>query len=137
MRKAAGFTLIELIVALIVIGILVTLAYPNYARSLERTRCAFAMNMLKTMHSAACVYFRENQTFAGMTLAGLETLAGANFYSDNSHPHWQFAVAAANPNNFALRATRLKGPHAGDFIELTSEEQWSNSSYPYQNPGEF
>ncbi len=137
MRKLTGFTLIELTLVLVVIGVLVTLALPNYARSVERSRCAFALSTLKTMRSAASVYFRENQTFTGMTLAGLENLAGANFYSDNSHPHWQFTITAANPNDFTLQALRLKGPHAGTFIELTSDEQWTNSSYPYQTPGQF
>ena len=138
MRKSAGFTLIELVVVLIVIAVLVTIALPNYARSVERSQCTFAMNMLKNMRNASLVYYRENQTFTGMTLAGLETLAGASFYSSaGSHPHWQFTISSTAPEDFTLRANRLKGPHAGSFIQLTSDEQLAASTYPYENPGVF
>ncbi|MFH1094100.1 MAG: type II secretion system protein [Candidatus Omnitrophota bacterium] len=137
MRKSAGFTLIELITVVVVIGILVTIALPNYARSVERSRCTFALNNLKAMRSAAIIYFRETQTFTGMTLAGMETLAGANFYSDNSLPEWRFIINSVAANTFVLRANRLKGPHMGDYIELTYDDKLTGSTYPYENPGQF
>ena len=137
MRKSTGFTLIELTMVLLLIGVLVTLAISNYARSIERSRCAFALNMIKTIRNAALVHFRENQTFSGMTLSGLETLARANFYSDDSHPDWQFTIPSTAANDFTLHAIRRSGPHAGTFIELTAKEQFGGSTYPYKHPGEF
>ena len=137
MRKSSGFTLIELMVVLVVIGVLVSIAIPNYARSVERTRCSFALNMLKSMRNAAVLYFRENQTFTGITLPAMETIIGATFYSGNTHPDWQFSVVSISDNEFRVEADRIRGPHIGDDIVLTSGGDFTTSSYPYENPGDF
>ncbi|MCG2711172.1 MAG: prepilin-type N-terminal cleavage/methylation domain-containing protein [Candidatus Omnitrophica bacterium] len=137
MRKSAGFTLIEIVIILVIIGALATIAIPSYMRSLERGRCTFAINTLKAMRSAALVYFRENQAYTGMTLDNMETLVGANFYSDNSHPDWEFTIFLLLANDFTLRAKRLNGPLAEDVINFKSNEQFTGSTYPYQDPGDF
>lgn len=137
MRKSGGFTIIELIIVSIVIGVLVSLALPNYARSVERTRCAYAMNICQSIRAGAILYFRENQTFSGMTLANIETLVGASFYSDGSHPAWDFEVNIIDANDFSVGAARDGGPHDGDRLELTSKGSFTGSNYPYENPGEF
>ena len=137
MRKSGGFTMVELMITVIVIGIMVTIAIPNYARSVERGRCSFAMNMLKSIRSAAILYFRENQTFSTMNLADLEDLAGAKFYSDNSHLDWRFELNGVGANTFIVSATRLRGPHAGNSISMTAEDSLLGSTYPYENPGQF
>lgn len=137
MRKSKGFTMIELMMVVVVIGILITIAIPNYARSVERSRCSFAMNMLKSMRNAAILYYRENQTFIGMSLLEIETLSGAKFYSDDSHPDWTFDVLVTNDDNFTLQADRTGGPHGSTVITLTQDSHYDTSTYPYENPGQF
>jgi len=141
MHKNSGFTLIELIVTIAVIGILVTIAIPNYARSIERSKCAQAMHILKHMRTAGLSYFANNQTFPtpGQE-ADLEDEVDAFFYSDNSNLDWTFSITTGNDTTFVVQATRLRGPHetAGNTtITITDSnavsEQWGGS-YPWLTP---
>ena len=47
-----GFTLIELLVVVLIIGILSSIALPNYKRSVERTRVAEAQTLLRAIYEA-------------------------------------------------------------------------------------
>lgn len=55
-RSAAGFTLLELIVVSIVIGILVTAAIPQYQRLLKRSKWAQAEMIIDTIYKAVKYY---------------------------------------------------------------------------------
>lgn len=134
MSKKKGFTFVELMTVVIIIGILVGIGVPTYRSAVERSRCSFALSVLKSMRSAAIIFYQENRTFAGMTSVDLEHLAGTTFYSGGSNPHWTFNIVAADANSFTLRADRLDGPHATLFINFTSNEQFTGSTYPYQDP---
>lgn len=145
MHNRRAFTLLELLVVCIVIGILVTLAIPNYARSVERAKCSTALNTLKQMRNAALAFFAENDgTFSpggtDMTIADLETTAGASFASNAD---WVYTMpgAAVTATTFTITATRQRGPHTPDntVITLDQDENWSNpataGNYPWDNPG--
>lgn len=144
MRKKNGFTLVELMITIVIIGILVTLALPNYARSLERAKCSQGVQILKEMRSAALSYYANNETFPppGQE-SDLEDEVGANFYSDNSNLEWTFAITTGNDTTLVLQATRLKGPHANagnTTINVTDapgqSEVWGGS-YPRLDPASW
>ena len=52
MRRRAGFTLIELIVVLTIISLLLTLAAPNYFRSMQRSKETALKQNLATLRDA-------------------------------------------------------------------------------------
>ncbi|MDD5746438.1 MAG: type IV pilin protein [Candidatus Omnitrophica bacterium] len=134
LRGKSAFTLVELMMVVIVIGILVSLAIPNYVRSIERSRCAVAIQNLKTMRSAALSYYNENETFDDLVNpSDLSAFAGANFVDDDTF--WTYAFNPATTiDTFTLRATRNGGPHIGKFITLTQNDVWGGD-YPVENPG--
>lgn len=59
-QDTAGFTLIELMVVLVVIGILAVIALPRYGATLERSRQAEATSILGAMRGAQLRYAAEN-----------------------------------------------------------------------------
>ncbi|MBU4304727.1 MAG: type II secretion system GspH family protein [Candidatus Omnitrophica bacterium] len=134
MRKISGFTLIELMIAVLVIGILVTMAVPNYARSVERAKCSQAIHNLKTMRNAALDCYAEDQTFADNadTIAELAARVGANF-SDNTD--WTYQVTVATDAAWTVRATRVGGHWNGLLIFFNQDEAWTGSTYPFTDPG--
>ncbi len=62
-----GFTLLELIVVIIIIGVLATLGFTQYTRMVERGRTAEARTMLGQIRSAQVAYYQEYGSYAAAT----------------------------------------------------------------------
>lgn len=54
-----GFTLVEMLVVVLIIGVLTAVALPNYTRSIEKSRATEAMNMIKSLNDAVYAYAAE------------------------------------------------------------------------------
>lgn len=132
--KNFGFTMVEMMIVVIIIGVLAGIAIPNYMRSVEIAKCAQGMGVLKTMRTAALDYFRENDTFAAMDMTTLNDQVGANFADT---PDWTFAVSAVGASTFTLTATRTRGPHAGTPTITINELEILGGTYPFTDPGTF
>jgi prepilin-type N-terminal cleavage/methylation domain-containing protein len=67
----AGFTLVELVIVLIVIGVLLAIAVPSVLGQRNRANDAVAASSLRQAAPAIKGYFQDNETYAGMSPAGL------------------------------------------------------------------
>ena len=54
-----GFTLLELLVSVLIIGILTSIALPNYNRSIEKSRATEALTNIKAANDAVYAYAAE------------------------------------------------------------------------------
>jgi len=68
-KNKKGFTLIELMVVVAVIGILASIAYPAYTDSVTKTRRTAAQANLTELESYMERHFTENNTYVGATIA--------------------------------------------------------------------
>ncbi len=64
-----GFTLIELIIVIIIVGILATVGLNQYTAIIERGRAGEARSNLAVMRKLANEYYLKNGTLVGMTNA--------------------------------------------------------------------
>ena len=71
LRKLSGFTLVELAVVVVIIGILAAFAVPKFLASVERSKAAEAFNYLSTIQSAQERYHARQGTYAD-ALASLD-----------------------------------------------------------------
>ena len=55
--RTRGFTLIELLVVVLIIGILASIALPQYEKAVEKSRSTQAIALLKTLYASAESYF--------------------------------------------------------------------------------
>lgn len=65
-RKSSGFTLVELAVVVVIIGVLAAFAVPRFLASVERSKAAEAFNYLSSVHSSQERYHARQGTYAAV-----------------------------------------------------------------------
>jgi len=84
-KKEQGFTLIELMIVVAIIGILAALALPKFASLVEKSREAATKGNLNSMRSAISIYYGDTE---GVYPGYLDTSTGWSFskYLENIPP---------------------------------------------------
>ena len=70
-RRSRGFSLMELLVVVTIIGILAAIAIPAFARQREKADDGVAKSLVRAGQSAMEVYFAESQTYVGANAIAL------------------------------------------------------------------
>lgn len=63
MRFARGFTIIEILIVVAIVGILSAIAFPSYTNYVTRTKIAEAVGNLSDMRAKLEQYFLDNRTY--------------------------------------------------------------------------
>jgi len=103
--RRRGYSLVEMIVAVIVAGVLLSIGVPRFAQSLEQSRADVAGANLRSVWSAQRLYWLQNRTYA----PDLNTLLAANLI-DPSLPTatspYTYSIADVSDSWFTATATR-------------------------------
>jgi type IV pilus assembly protein PilE len=77
-HQQTGFTLIELMIVVAVIGILAAVAIPNYSDYIKRGKAAEATSNLATLRVKMEQYFQDNRTYIG---GACSPTSGAQYFT--------------------------------------------------------
>lgn len=63
LRNEKGFTMIELMIVIIIIGVLAAIAVPVYSEAAQKSKISRAKADLRTLESAISIYYAENNEY--------------------------------------------------------------------------
>ena len=119
MKNKKAFTLIELLVVVLIIGILASVALPQYQKAVEKSRATQALTLIKSVVQAAEAYYLAN----GTNVSSFDELAidipwpnstigiGSQFQS-KSNGYWTLEI----DNGGSIISMRTNGKYQGAFF---------------------
>lgn len=137
LSKPSGFTLIELMIVVAIIGLLSAIAYPSYTDYVTETRRADGMSALSGFANAMERYYTTNGTYRGAidgdtsdddtSAAPPATLYPSSVPLTGGTVYYNI-TAATNATQYLMMATPT-GVQAGDgriLLSSINEQCWAN-----------
>lgn len=139
MKKAkAGFSLVELMVVVVILGIFMIIAVPNYLNQAWRAKERKALFNLKQMAEAQKMFWHEHDALGNSIADSMEDLNADGFYNDASYAtngeetdlkdyigfseddgDWNYSIISGDQTTFILEAQYLKlDSYAGRWIRM-------------------
>lgn len=104
-----GFTLIELMITVAIIGILAAIAYPSYTAYVQRAKRANGQADLLLLANAMERYYTARGTYVGADVeGGAGTVVFANHSpsdADRANRYYNLSIVNAAANSYLLQAT--------------------------------
>jgi len=120
MRSNAGFTMIEMMIVVIIVGVLAAIAIPIYSGYVKKARVSEATARLGDIFTAAKAYAIENEDGT----AGADwpaTGATAGFFGDmTASTNFTYALAGVDDGALTITATGTGNPMSGIVVTLTA-----------------
>ena len=82
LRNRKGFTLIELMIVVAIIGILAAIAIPNFLRFQAKSKQSEARELLSTVYTAEAAYFAETNAYGTLSNAGFTPSSTPKYYTN-------------------------------------------------------
>lgn len=127
MRKIAGFTLIEVMVAVAIVGILSAIAYPSYLSYVQKTRRSDGQEKLLDLAAQMERSFFANNKYPADSDANFLLLGGRA----SKDGYYTVTISASSDNTYTLKAVPASGKSQAkdkDCAELTIDNTGKKAS---------
>jgi len=119
MKRARGFTLVEVLIAVAIVGILAAIAFPNFQNHIRKGRRADAQSFMMDLANRQAQYMLDARTYAldatfVTTLGATTPTSVATYYTLTVTP-----AAPTTPPTFTIHATPFAGGPQSPDGELT------------------
>jgi len=115
LRDKKGFTLIELIIVVIIVGVLASIALPQYSAFKEKAMVAEAANTMGVIRKVEEIYRAETgQYIPSDGSVTITSSADIEKYLNLkvSYINWSYKVECMTPSEVYITATRNNGPYS-------------------------
>ena len=145
LRKGmAGFTLIEVLVVVLIIGILASVAMPQYNKAVEKSRATQALAILKSLYAAQETYYMANGSYAtsfdelDLSVPWTGTTKWFTLGHDTrANENWSLQIYNDGMGNCAIYLGRISGEYkgAGFTIGLSGNNGQDNGEFCFVESG--
>lgn len=137
-KKNVGFTLIELMIAVAIIGILAAIAVPSYERYVARSKASEAPSNLLQIAALQEQFYRDFRLYALSFGSATAPTITSGVYNVDGIIAWSSAItatanASANPREYFTYsiATDTTGANKGQAFVIKAVGKSAMSSYVY------
>ena len=121
-----GFTLVEVLIVVIIIGILAAIGIPQFASSIEKAKGGEARAGLGHIQTAEKIYFAENEEYCSFVADSSETNRDLSTTLDIilTQKFWVFDVVVPGTDEsggatlFTATATRRGGAYEDEYLRM-------------------
>ena len=100
-KKESGFTLIELMIVVTIIGVMASIAIPNYLSYVCKSKQSEAKYHLDKLATLQSIYFAEHRIYA--------TNLGNLGFGFRGETRYTYTIDSADSNGFSASATAVLG----------------------------
>jgi type IV pilus assembly protein PilA len=127
--EESGFTLVELLVVMLIIGLLAAIAIPSFFNQRDKAYDANAKEQARTAETAMETYATDNGgVYTGVTTAKLVTIENSLTNVVSTTKPYLSAAAAAGTNNKGWTVT-VTSPKTGNTFTIARDEATSQLTF--------
>jgi type IV pilus assembly protein PilA len=142
MRSKRGFTLIELMIVVAIVGVLAAIAIPAYVDYVSRARMSEVLNVFDALATGVNEYhgalgFFPSQSYGANNLAFFSEEYADIYLNDLSDKNFNFSIVANFKSTLNLESTSSGPPDYGKLTMIISYNQTTGyiKSWAIASPG--
>lgn len=119
-EASAGFTLIEVMITIAIIGTLAAIALPSYNDYILRGKLIEASNTLTTMRTTMEQYYQDNRTYLTVTSGTIDSPCTTPTVNTGLK-YFSVSCTVLTPTAYTLKASGLAGTPTANFYYTIDE----------------